>query len=78
MDMSEQPSLTAEEARDLVNKLNSLAGELSPAQRQFLQSALAAGGESNDVEGHMFGTGSGSLHTILFCPTIACTVTFGP
>jgi hypothetical protein len=75
--MGEQTSLTPDEARDLVTKLNGLAAELSPAQLGFLRSTLAAGADSSDVEGHMFGTGGTNVRTIL-CDTWACTITVFP
>jgi hypothetical protein len=75
--VSDQTSLTADEARDLVTKLNGLAAELSPAQLGFLRSTLAAGAESSDVEGHMLSPGGTSVRTIL-CNTWACTIVVFP
>ena len=52
-EMSEQIRLTAEEARDLSNRLDSLARELSPGQREYLGKLLTAGAASSEVQGYM-------------------------
>ena len=78
--MSEQEAMTPEEARDLSDKLEALARDLSPRQQAFLSSVLTAGADSSEVQGYTtlftYGWGSAQCHDTenlctgnMFCDT---------
>lgn len=56
--MSENDAMTPEEARDLTERLETLANDLSPRQRTFLSGVLRAGAQSSEVQGYVTGGGA--------------------
>jgi len=54
--VSERDGMTAEEARDLQEKLQAFAANLTPSQRRYLSALLVAGAGSDEVTGYMMFT----------------------